>query len=218
MKKVLPGVILLIAFSACALAQEKPRTLLGSATDVKMNTFFWGPELKLHIHHARITEAVSPLFGAKAGWIINRKLLVGIGGWGKVARTTFYGHYTDYDDGQFIDNPNQRMAVGYGYGGLVLGYVHQSNAAVHVTFTSAFGIGTSNEFIVENDGDHGTTFNSPGFGVIEPTVGLEMNLTEYFRLEAGAGYRVFLANRFEQLSTNELSGITLQVTVKFGRY
>lgn len=135
-----------------------------------------------------------------------------------MARTTFSDPYTDYDDGQFINNPNQTMAVGYGYGGLILGYTHQSNAAVHLTFTSVFGIGTSNEFIIDDDGDHGTTFNSPGFGIIEPTLGVEMNLTEYVRLEAGVGYRFFLANRFEQLNTRELSGINLQVAVKFGQY
>jgi hypothetical protein len=211
-----------LAMSACiisrSLAQEEPQTLLGSTAKEEMTTFYWGPEFRLHFYGSRMREAASPLFGGKLGMIINRKVIVGVGGWGKISKTTFSGHYIDTDDGQVIDNPNQKMAVGYGYGGLIFGVIVKSNDAVHITLSSLFGRGTSNEYIIEADGDHGTTFNSPGFGIVEPILNVEMNLTKHLRFEAGLGYRWISASRFEQLTSRDLSGLTLQTALKIGRY
>jgi hypothetical protein len=211
-----------LAISVCmmghSLAQEEPQTLFGAAEKQEITSFYWGPEVRLHFYGTRMREAASPLLGGKLGLIINRKVIIGLGGWGKISRTTFSGHYTDTDDGKVIDNPNQKMAVGYGYGGLIAGIVFRSNEAVHITFTSLFGRGTSNEYIIQENGSHGTTFNSPGFGIVEPTLNAELNLTRHFRLEAGLGYRWIAANRFEQLTTRDLSGFTLQAAVKIGGY
>ena len=211
--------MLLVAFCQAVAAQETPQTLLNMAGEEKMSTFYWGPEFKLHFHGRRMEQFASPLIGGKMGLIINRKLILGVGGWGKVGRTTFYGRCVGHDDdGQLVDIPNQKMAYGYGYGGLILGYVHQSNKAIHFTFTSVFGGGTCNEFIIEADGDHGTTFNSPGFFLIEPTLNVEINLTARLRMEAGVGYRWMSGNRFRQLSTSELSGFTVPIALKIGKY
>lgn len=201
-----------------SLAQDEPQTLLGKAAKEQMTSFFWGPEFRLHFHGSRMREAASPLLGGKLGLIINRNVIMGISGYGKISRTTFHGHYIDTDDGKVIDNPNQKMAVGYGYGGFIVGFVFKSNDAVHLTFTSLFGRGTSNEYIIQDNGSHGTTFNSPGFGIIEPTINAELNLTRHFRIEAGLGYRWISANRFEQLTSADLSGLTLQIAVKMGEY
>lgn len=216
MKRALQTAVLLLLTNSL-VAQEEPKTILGSSKHTT-STFYWGPSLKWHFYNNRMTQAASPLLGGQLGVIINRKVIIGVGGWGKIARTSFTGHYIGRDDGQVIDNPHQRMAVGYGYGGLVLGMQFASNKSMHVTFTSLFGLGSSNEYIIEDDGDHGTTFNSPGFGIVEPTVNLELNLTRNLRLEIGAGYRWIGANRFEQLRSSELSGLTLNTALKIGRY
>jgi hypothetical protein len=217
MKHNLLTVVMILLFVCSVTAQEEPTTLLGTSKQ-NMTTFYWGPEFKWHFHGSRIQETVSPLLGGSLGMIINRKVILGIGGWGKVTRTTFYGHYAGKVDGQIVDNPHQKMAVGYGYGGLVLGVVCKSNRSVHATFTSVFGVGSSNEYVIENDGDHGTTFNSPGFGIIEPMLNMEMNLTRQLRVHVGLGYRWIGARHFEQLSSGDLSGLSLQTALKIGRY
>ncbi|WP_207514751.1 hypothetical protein [Longitalea luteola] len=217
MKQLAFTVVMIFLFTYPVAAQEEPKTLLGTSHD-KVTTFYWGPDLKWHFHGSRMEETVSPVLGASLGVIVNRKVILGIGGWGKVTRTSFYGHYIGKNDGQIIDNPHQKMAVGYGYGGLVLGVVCKSNRSVHATFTSVFGVGSSNEYVIESDGDHGTTFNSPGFGIIEPMLNMEMNLTRQLRVHVGLGYRWIAARRFEQLSSGDLSGLSLQTAIKIGRY
>ncbi|WP_026135613.1 hypothetical protein [Nafulsella turpanensis] len=93
------------------------------------------------------------------------------------------------------------MGVGYGYRGILLGYVFNSNEPIHFIVSSVCGLGTSNEFLIDPDGDHGNTFNSPGFGIIEPNVKLEMNLSKLLLFQAGMGYRRVNANRFEHLTS-----------------
>ena len=198
-------------------AQEEPKTLFQSSGN-RIQTFFFSSGLKVHFHGSRMEETASPLLGASLGIILDRKFIVGVSGWGKVVRTTFYGHYIQRRNGMTTEIPHQKMAVGYGYGGLLLGAILQSNKPLHVTITSLFGAGSSNEYIIEADGDHGTTFNSPGFAVIEPMVNLELNLTKKLRAAFGVGYRWIGAGKFEQLSSADLSGLTCQVALQLGKY
>jgi hypothetical protein len=194
---------------------ETVETLLGEPTRMQLH-YFWGPETRIHFFSGELSPSAAWLLGGKTGITLGRHWLLGAGGWGKINRTFYYGAYTDLEDG--IDNPHQKMAVGYGYGGLLLGYVFTPTRAMHASFTTLLGGGTSNQFIIEPDGDHGTTFNSPTFGIVEPTLNLELNLTRKLRLEVGIGYRWINANRFRILTEHQLNGFTLQAALKMGHY
>jgi hypothetical protein len=219
LSEVLSILLLLVAHLSAYAQQDEPRTLLGSVKAYK-STFFWGPEGKVHFFPQRFNESAAALLGGKVGIVINRQFSVSVGGWGKVTPSTFYGDCLGKDKhtGQPVVVRNQQLAVGYGYGGITVGYSIHMDAPVHITFNSLLGRGTSNEYVIEADGDHGTTFNSPGFSIVEPTVRLECNLTSRIRFEAGAGYRWIFAHRFSQLSTRELSGLSLHTAFVFGKY
>lgn len=180
--------------------------------------FFFEPEMKFYFQNQRFNEPVALVLGSKTAMVFNKNFIFGISGHGKVTPSTYYGVYKYKDDysGEEITHSNQKMRTEYGYAGIIFGGIVKPNKAVHASFTSLFGGGTSNEFIIKDNGSKGTTFNSPTFFILEPTIDLEANLSKFFRLKAGVTYKYILASKFESLSSNDLSGIGLQIGVKIG--
>ena len=144
--------------------------------------------------------------------------MVGLSGFGKIARTKYLADYPQMDENGQVLEDRHPMGLGYGYGGVILGYILNSNSPVHLKFPVLIGIGTSNEYEIEPDGDHGTTINSPGFFIIEPGVSVELNLLQELRLEAGLTYRYIDTSRFEQLGAGSLNGFGLRTALIFGKY
>jgi hypothetical protein len=54
--------------------------------------------------------------------------------------------------------------------------------------------------------------------VMEPTVGVEMNITTFFRLGFGASYRYVSGVNIYGLTNKELSDVTGTITLKFGTF
>jgi hypothetical protein len=189
-------------------------------TDKVQAKNFVAPEIKLHVYNSHFNESMAMLLGVKTGWIFNRHLIIGLGGYGKVTPSIYYNQYeyTDKGTGAHMSVPNQKMGVGYGYGGLILGGIFSPYKAIHATFTCLIGGGSSNEYIIQENGSHGTTFNSPGFVIVEPSLNLEFNLSTKIRYEIGTGYRYLFADRFESLTSSDLSGLNFQMSVNFGSF
>lgn len=216
-------VIITLLFNWLTLTQshaqtDSVQTLLGGGWN--STHFFFGPAAEVQINHSRFSEPVSLFLGGQSGWIINRRLVFGITGYGKVTPSTYYGTYTYEDDatGQQMTENDRKMRVSYGFGGVILGVILHPGEALHIQVGTVIGGGTANEYIVNENGSHGTTFQSPGFFMMEPKLGVELNLTRYLRFELGVGYRYISAIRFESLSTGELSGFTLGMGFKLGIY
>jgi len=82
-------------------------------------------------------------------------------------------------------NPSDRLTLGHG--GFWLGYSLFGEKPIHITFSSLIGWG---EFGVMED--YGTyPFVRDKIFVLSPTVELELNLTRYFRIGAGASYNIY---------------------------
>lgn len=197
---------------------DSVKTLLGGGWN--STHFFVGPTAQVQINSNRFSEPLSLFLGGQSGWIINGRLVFGLTGYGKVTPSTYYGAYTYEDDltGQQITVNDRKMRVAYGFGGALLGVIIRPADAMHVFAGTVIGGGTANEFIVNENGSHGTTFQSPGFFMIEPRCAVELNLTRFLRFELGAGYRYIAATHFESLSSRDLSGFTLGMGFKLGIY
>ena len=74
------------------------------------------------------------------------------------------------------------------HGGFWLGYSLFGDKPIHVTFSALLGWG---EIGIKGDYYSGETFYPDNIFVFAPTVELELNLTRFFRLGAGASYNLF---------------------------
>ena len=83
------------------------------------------------------------------------------------------------------DNHTDRLFLGHG--GFWLGYSFFGERPIHATFSSLIGWG---EFgIMQVDGYY--PFIRDNIFVLAPTVEVEVNLTRYFRIGAGASYNLY---------------------------
>lgn len=132
--------------------------------------------------------------GGRGGWIINHTFVVGGGG---------YGLVNDIDT-----NDDGVRDLEFGYGGLELEYVNSSDELIHFTVYLLIGGG----------GLSGTTVNEESVFVLEPALNGELNVTDYFRLHAGAGFRWVSGVDSPGLDSSDLSAFYAQVTLKFGTF
>ncbi len=216
MKKLLT-LALAILFIIPAIAQEKegekekekdPRddiNTLFSRVEVDFTGGFIGPELKV----GNVYDDNALFVGGRMGVILNRKISFGLGGYGLVSRSSF-------DVNEITQEP--KIRIGMGYGGLVTEYILFSNKTVH--FTIPVLVGAGGITLYEDDGDFWdddwySVDNSAAF-VVEPGVNVELNLTKYFRLHAGASYRYFYGTDLLYVKDEDLSDLTFNFGVKFG--
>jgi hypothetical protein len=112
---------------------------------------------------------------------------------------------------------NRPYNVNYGYGGLWLGYAHQSWRAVHPYTSLQLGWGavdlsaTEEPFNEENTDDN--------IFVAEPELGVEVNLFKWFKLAGTVGYRFTTgAERFDGFKNSDLSAFSGSLTLRFGGF
>lgn len=218
-KRTTTLLVLLAVYSAHLASQtDSIHTIFRNG--VVSQHFFIEPEFKTHLHSSRFSEPASLLIGGKLGWTFNSHLMFAFCGYGKTTPTTYYGPYTYKDKvtGEEVTVAHQKMRTGYGYGGIAVGVILNPYNAVHLAFGSVLAGGSSNEYIIQDNGSHGTTFGSPGFFIMEPSLNMEMNLTKKMRLEAGAGYRYIFAGYFKSLSSSDLSGLSFNLGLKLGAF
>jgi hypothetical protein len=113
-----------------------------------------------------------------------------MGGGGAILLNDFYfGGYglglTNAIPDYVNDNTSDRLTLGHG--GFWIGYSLFGERPVHVSISSLIGWG---EFgIVQYDGNY--PFIRDKIFVLAPTVEVELNLTRYFRIGAGATYNIY---------------------------
>jgi hypothetical protein len=201
-----------LATSSIAAEPDSIRTLFSSGTFTSGG--FGGPVLKL----TSMFDNTSLLVGGRGAWVINRTFAIGGGGYGLVTpRTVRTGATSDLDTNYNV-----------GYGGGELEVILMSDDVVHfsaMTLVGAGAVSTDTRSRRMQDGewdwDH-NTITSDVFFVLEPQVNVEVNLTEWFRIAAGASYR--LVNGVDTrvgtttIGNSDLSGLSGVLTLKFGLY
>jgi len=190
---VMKGSILALILSATtasvALGQEQT-LVTGSMESGGMGA----PVLKF----SEVAGQFALFIGGRGGWIINHTFLIGGGG---------YGLANDID----LDGFPPRRDLEFGYGGLDLEYINSSNNLIHFTIQGLVGGGgltTRLQYF----------FESEAVFVLEGGANIMLNVTPYFRMGIGGGYRWVTDVDTRIVSSAALSSGYGSLTFKFGKF
>lgn len=157
----------------------------------------------------------SLLVGAYGGFIINRRYLFGVAGYGLVTNVEFEGLVP----GQ--TTPKQLNLQG-GYGGIMIGGTIAPRELIHISIPIVLGAGSlevvDKDFFANNPADSEFTVENSVFFVAEPGIEIEFNITKYFRLGAGMTYRYISGTELENVKDEDISGTTAMISFRFGRF
>jgi hypothetical protein len=149
--------------------------------------------------------------GARAAFILNHSLAIGVGG---------YGFVNDLDYKDIINDQPVSVGLAGGYGGLIIEPIIASRFPVHVSFPVLIGIGGVS-LVEENDWwDHYYQYNTNEdvFLVLEPSAELELNLAKFFRLAAFVSYRFTTDVEIEGTRPGVMDGWNVGMTFKLGKF
>lgn len=197
-------VFILISFVLSISAAAQEQTLISGKIE---SGGFGGPVVKF----SQIDGRFAVLVGGYGGWLINHTFMIGGGGFGLAntirgsrAAQLYYGTGND-------------LRLQFGYGGLMLEYIGEHNSLVHYYVSALIGAGGVNYDYINNLYYDNFDEASPCF-VFEPSLGAELNVTRFFRIAAGAGYRLVRGTDLVGVSDSQLSDFSLNLTFKFGKF
>ncbi len=206
MKAYLFAIVLTFIISCAAFAQEE--TLIGKGKIT--NGGFGGPVVK----YTNIKGEPAVLVGGRGGWIINHTFIIGGGGYGLVnninANNPFVNYYLDV-----------WPYINFGYGGLELEYIIQSDKLIHYsacTLIGGGGVSYRRSLTEDNNGDYGRNSPNDAFFVFEPSFNIELNIISFMRVNAGVSYRFISGANFDDLRNSDLAGPSAILTLKFGKF
>ena len=101
-----------------------------------------------------------------------------------------------------LDNDRFKMD----YSGFMLGYTPAAHKTIHPTFMVLAG--TGNAQIGESESDN--------IVVLQPTLGLELNIFRFFHLSIDGGYRLLTNVNIPEMTGQALSGPYGEIKMKFG--
>lgn len=213
MKKHLLGLLVTVQLLAIngAVAQENQTIFKNS------NVRSSGGYAAISNKFTTINGSYANMPGIYGGWFVNQKWMIGLG----VAATTNYIPVPSLVS-QF---PANKMTYQYGQAGLMTEYVVASTRKVHINLNLLTGTGFTlqydrNEFDDwdfdhwEDDHDENPNF----FFVMEPGVQIEFNLFKWMRFSPGVSYRRAFGASGNGLSDSDLSNISYNLTLKFGKF
>jgi len=160
-------------------------------------------------------------------------LSIGFAGYGLIPHNKI-----DFDCPIHSGSTNSRL-VG-GYGGLYFEYIHSSNSIIHPTVNFFVGTGGLSIFHTNysyktSDPKNNGSFDpfseehpSSWIMVLEPGISADANITKFFRISLGVGYRI-VPNldmsykdgegvKRDLIATDAMNGLSLNLSFKFGRF
>ena len=186
----------LLITPSSAEGQRRPETLVGKHFH---SSGFGGPVMKM----SEVNNEFAVFVGGRGGWLIDQTFVLGGGG---------YGLVTDVETG-LVDDRDEPVDLSLGYGGVQLEYLHDSWELVH--FSLAMLIGGGGATLDDRRGD---SLEDDGFFVLEPEVNMNLNVTEFFRIGVGAGYRWVNGVDLTGLDDSDLSAVAGTLTFRFGGF
>ncbi len=200
--------------SFVSFGQEQPQADKPKAPENEMKTLWKAPKFRLSamkyigvyfapaFQYGQLNSGFSPMIGASAGVLFNKRLAVGVAGYGTV--------------NQRFSNTESRL----NYGGAKVEYTFLPNNVFHFSVPLLVGGGFANsgDDIFPQFGGRNRR-NGSSFFVVQPGINLEVNLFRYVKLFGGASYRVAagVENRGDNTySAAQLSGFNTSVGVKAG--
>ena len=197
-------IVMLFTLAVNVAAQEEQTIFKG---EVESGGLFGGPVVKF----TSINDQSAVMVGGRGGWVINHSFVIGGGG---------YGVVTEVDAPAGVMPEEGPLDIELGYGGFELEYIIRPNSLAHFSVYTFIGCGSaryvkdvgpvteSNEQVGESD----LVF------VLEPALNGELNVTKWFRLNAGVSYRLVNGIDLEGLKDSDFSGMAATLTLKFGTF
>lgn len=173
----------------------RERTLLG---DLDLSGAWGGPTY----NYTSTGNDRALMRGGFGGLEFGEEFFLGYGGW---------SNREDFN----VDDPTADTPVfDFKHSGLILAYTPFSDNAIHPRITGVFGPGRfeyKEEFntMVPDD-------NNDRFLVGQATIGLELNLFQWFRLGVDGGYRFATGIENPNITDQDLSGTFVQLEARFG--
>ncbi len=148
------------------------------------------------------------------GWYINHRFMIGLSG----GATT-----NDLPvPSQFSAIPGENLSYEYGQFGLATEYVLGSNRTFHLVFQLMTGAGFTLQYDRNNYRESysrsGVALDENWFFVAEPGVQLEVNIFKWMRFSPGYSYRTVYGSNAPGLRDKDISGSSLNLTLKFGKF
>lgn len=180
---------------------DGPPTLLGSK-QVHVGGY-GGPA----ISYTRVLDSHGVLVGGEAALLVDHRLAIGGAGYGLVNRVR---------GPDAADGTESRLQMGYG--GLMVRYHVLTGTLVY--FSAGTLIGAGGVAFTEYDGtdwdDEDFDHDENSFFVLEPALGVHMNLTRWARLSLTAAYRVVNGVETRGLDDSDISGPSFGANMQFG--
>ncbi len=189
----------------------------------QVQTVFSGSKIKRSGGYAAIANKFTTINGDFAnmpelygGWFINSKFLIGA----ELAATTNF-----IPSPNFSNSPDTKITYQYGQFGLMTEYIFASNKRVHFAVNLINGAGFTLQYDRKNwdDWDKNDDWNdnhtdAKFFYVIEPGAQVEINLLKWMRISPGISYRKTFGAKGNGLTDGDLSNVSYNMTLKFGRF
>lgn len=191
-------------FNLIVQAQNTSSLLQLMGSDELKTGWFIKPQYRSLVNDDKLNEKYSEVVGGEIGLVLNSQIYVGLSGYAKTSRLSFNDEFTTY-------------GVGYGYGGILLGYTPFPNKVIHPYFGVIGGYGGAREYNFENY-RKGLTQNVAGFYYLEPEVNIEVNFSKMVRLSLGARYRFVNTSNFIKVEKGMLNGIGFQAGIVVGMF
>jgi hypothetical protein len=192
-----------------------------TAQEKKVNTLFGGSRVASSGGYGAITNKFTKICGEYAnlpgiygGWYINHKLMIGVGA---AASTN-----TIRVPAQYNTRPGNNQTYQYGQFGLTTEYVLNSHKPIHLVLQAFGGAGFTLQYErnkwYNNNGHDPDISDENWFVVAEPGVQLEMNLFRWMRFSPGISYRATFGSDGAGVKDKDLSAVSYNATLKFGRF
>ncbi|MCL5021529.1 MAG: hypothetical protein M1339_07730 [Bacteroidetes bacterium] len=200
-------VLMLISLVLTLPLHAQEQTLISGPID---NGGFGGPVVKF----SQIDNRFALLVGGYGGWLINHSFMIGGGGFGLA------NNIRGSRAAQIYYGTGDNLRLQFGYGGFMLEYIGEPNSLIHYNVSALIGAGGVNYDYIDNAswpyndnfGDASACF------VFEPSAGAELNVTQFFRIDAGASYRLVRGTDLVGISDSQLSDFAVNLTFKFGKF
>ena len=190
MKKYLFTILILIIYSVSSF----PQSLESGA--------FGAPVFK----YSKFVGQSALIAGVKAGWIINKRIVLGAG---------YYVLSSDVNSGFTDTHYSQNLLLDFNYGGLEFEYLLLYESKFNITVDMLLGSGGLSFHLKDiNKG-----YSNRNLLVWEPGLNFETTIYEWLHADAGISYRMISSYiPVYDISKNDLEGMNFLLTLKFGSY
>ena len=194
--KKLTVTIAAVILTLTVMAQEK--TLL----DGKLNNGGYGAFFtKIGV----INGNTGVFMGGQGSWVINHKLAIGGKGYALISPFDVAG----------LEN----IKMEFGCWGGLLEYIIASDNLLHLNINAMIGAGGVRYSVKDYRYDHSEIdYNEDAMFVVEPGIDAELNIHKNFRIGLGVYYRFVSGVDYADLTNSDLSGLSGQITLKFGAF